>query len=260
MFKFKILYLGQYFTRITINCKVIAFFLNLKCCTFHRSLLRLVLKKTKYIFFSIKVKEVILLLRPKKGKTINERITEIFSGVVFHKLKSKNQSFMKRIKIIEGDFQFAGLGISEEFRDYIIKNAQIVLHAAADVKFDRSLKKAVEVNVRGTRDLLSMLEQAKKIEAIVYVSTVFSNCVNDTIEEKFYPPPTDSDKMIEFVENMDENFEKHINKGTRDLIHPWPNTYVYTKALAEDIVRRYSLTLPIAVVRPSIVSNFLYSF
>ncbi|CAO1331806.1 unnamed protein product [Diamesa hyperborea] len=201
----------------------------------------------------IKVKEVILLLRPKRGKTSDERLAEIFSGIVFHKLKSNNQSFMKRIRIVEGDFQIAGLGISEESREYIIKNAQIVLHAAADVKFDRSLKKAVEVNVRGTRDLLRMLEKAEKIEAIVYVSTVYSNCVNATIEEKFYPPPTDSDKMIEFVENMDENFEKHINKATRDLIHPWPNTYVYTKALTEDIVRRYSLTLPIAVVRPSIV-------
>lgn len=181
----------------------------------------------------------------------------MFSGVVFYKLKTKDQSFMKRIRVIEGDLQIAGLGISEESRDYIIKNAQIVLHAAADVKFDRSLKKAVEVNVRGTRDLLRILEKAEKIESIVYVSTVYSNCVNSTIEEKFYAPPTDSDKMIEFVENMDENFEKQINKATQELIHPWPNTYVYTKALTEDIVRQYSLTLPISIVRPSIVSSFV---
>ncbi|CAO1365557.1 unnamed protein product [Diamesa serratosioi] len=201
----------------------------------------------------IKVKEIVLLLRPKKGKTTNERITEMFSGVVFHKLKTNDLSFMKRIKIIEGDLQVAGLGLSEESQDYIRKNAQIVFHVAADVKFDRSLKKAVEVNVRGTRDLLRMLEKAEKIEAIVYVSTVYSHCVNLTIEEKFYPPPTDADKMIEFVENMDENFEKKINKLTQDLIHPWPNTYVYSKALAEDIVRRFSMILPISVVRPSIV-------
>ena len=181
----------------------------------------------------------------------------MFSGVVFHKLKIKDQMLMNRIRIVEGDLQIAGLGISEESQEYITKNAQIVFHAAADVKFDRSLKKAVEVNVRGTRDLLSMLEKAEKIEAIVYVSTVYSNCVNGTIEEKFYPPPTNSDKMIDFVENMDENFEKQINKATQDLIHPWPNTYVYTKALTEDIVRRYSLVLPISVVRPSIVSNFV---
>lgn len=196
------------------------------------------------------------MLRPKKGKTTKERITEIFSCVVFNKLRTVDSSFMRRIRIIDGDVQIAGLGMSEESRDYIIKNAQIVLHVAADVHFDRSLKKAVEVNVRGTRDLLRMLEKAEKIEAIVYVSTVYSNCINSTIEEKFYPPPTDSEKMIKFVENMEEKFEKKINKLTQELIHPWPNTYVYSKALAEDIVRQYSLTLPIAVVRPSIVSNF----
>lgn len=37
------------------------------------------------------------------------------------------------------------------------------------------------------------------------------------------------------------------------LIKGWPNTYTYTKALAEDLVRANSKGLPVAVFRPAIV-------
>lgn len=38
----------------------------------------------------------------------------------------------------------------------------------------------------------------------------------------------------------------------------WPNTYVFTKAIAEDIVKTVGKDLPIAIVRPSI-SNYYFS-
>jgi hypothetical protein len=36
------------------------------------------------------------------------------------------------------------------------------------------------------------------------------------------------------------------------LLGGWPNTYTYTKAIAEDTVRRLAGDLPVAVFRPSI--------
>lgn len=36
------------------------------------------------------------------------------------------------------------------------------------------------------------------------------------------------------------------------LIGKWPNTYVFTKSIAEDVVRKEAGNLPLAVVRPSI--------
>lgn len=39
------------------------------------------------------------------------------------------------------------------------------------------------------------------------------------------------------------------------LIGDWPNTYTYTKALAEDIVRRNSEGIPVGVFRPAIVTS-----
>lgn len=36
------------------------------------------------------------------------------------------------------------------------------------------------------------------------------------------------------------------------LLRAWPNTYAYTKAIAEDTVRTVGKDLPIGVFRPSI--------
>ena len=37
------------------------------------------------------------------------------------------------------------------------------------------------------------------------------------------------------------------------LLQDWPNTYTYTKSLAEDLVKSHSKGLPVAVFRPAIV-------
>jgi fatty acyl-CoA reductase len=36
------------------------------------------------------------------------------------------------------------------------------------------------------------------------------------------------------------------------LLKKWPNTYAFTKAIAEDVVQEFGKGLPIAVVRPAI--------
>jgi len=41
------------------------------------------------------------------------------------------------------------------------------------------------------------------------------------------------------------------------LIGEWPNSYAYTKAIAEDTVRQYSVGIPTCIVRPSIITSTL---
>ncbi len=44
-------------------------------------------------------------------------------------------------------------------------------------------------------------------------------------------------------------------RRARDL--GWPNTYTFTKSLAESLIRKYAADLPVAIVRPSIVESSL---
>lgn len=43
------------------------------------------------------------------------------------------------------------------------------------------------------------------------------------------------------------------------IISSWPNTYAFTKALAEDYVRRKNKGLPIGIFRPAI-GNFYFQY
>lgn len=88
------------------------------------------------------------------------------------------------------------------------------------------------------------------LQVFVHISTAFSQCVHEHVEERFYTPSVDPFELIRAIEQesrMDE-FEIMAKK----IIEPWPNTYAFTKSLAEEVVHRYKTKLPIAVVRPSI--------
>lgn len=155
------------------------------------------------------------------------------------------------MKTIEGDLRETNLGLSEDSQDLIINNTEIVMHLAADVRFDESLKDAVNTNVRATRDLLQLAERIKNLEVVLYMSTAYSNSTRTFIAEKFYPTPIEPNVIIKLTESMQDDSE--FNIMTQKIIHPWANTYAYTKQLAEDLVKQYGYRLPLCIIRPSIV-------
>lgn len=149
--------------------------------------------------------------------------------------------------------------MSADDKRLVIETTEVVIHAAADVRFDQVIKTAVETNVRGTRELCRLAEKIRNLVSVVYVSTAYSHCPKTSIEETFYDPPANPDNMIGLVDNLDKDAEKLFDSVTNELIKPWPNTYVYTKALSEDVVRKFGERLPLAIVRPSI-SEYKGSF
>ncbi|EDS35447.1 fatty acyl-CoA reductase 1 [Culex quinquefasciatus] len=197
------------------------------------------------------VSEILLLSRAKKGKTPYERLASILgSEPIFTTYHSNPEHYHDKIKIIDGDISKNQLSISNDDLSYVVNNANIFFHAAADVRFDESLKESVETNVRGTLEVLKIAAQAKVLDVFVYISTAFSNCTRNTIEEKFYKPQVDPYLLIKLVEM--EQDEESFEVLSRKIIEPWPNTYAFTKALAEDLVRQFADKVPVAVIRPSI--------
>lgn len=137
----------------------------------------------------------------------------------------------------------------------------IILHAAADVRFDNTLQELSLVNLRGTRELLKMAQECKQLNMFAYISTAFSHCERKFIEEKFYETPIDPEEMIKIAEYYEENPQDAgiLEIITENFVHPWPNTYSFSKALSEELLRQYGDRVPIVVIRPSI-SKFLNDF
>ncbi|XP_071576188.1 fatty acyl-CoA reductase wat-like [Temnothorax nylanderi] len=192
-----------------------------------------------------------VFMRAKKEKSPEQRIREHFDNSVYDRLKKEQPNFSTKIIMIEADLSKLDLGLSQESRERLL-DTNVIFHAAATVRFNEPIRIAVNINVRGTKQLLLIAKEMPNLKAFVYVSTAFAHCVHNFIEESYYPPPIETDKILTLLDILDD---EKLNKFTPTLIGKWPNSYAYTKAIAEDTVRQYSVGIPTCIVRPSIVTS-----
>lgn len=155
--------------------------------------------------------------------------------------------------MVNGDLNLPNAGLSAQDIELLCDEVEIVVHAAADVRFNIPLLELVQSNVRSTRDILEMAKNMKRLEVFAYVSTAYSNCPLDVVEEKFYEPPMDPDFWLRMLDHCKTPEDRLILEVIEQhIMHPWPNSYTYTKALTENLVKRYSENFPTIVIRPSI--------
>ncbi|XP_015598050.1 fatty acyl-CoA reductase wat [Cephus cinctus] len=203
------------------------------------------------------LKKLYILVRAKKGSSPTERLKKYLKDDFFNELRKTVPDFEKKIVLIEGDLSENGIGLSIIDRHSLIEEVNIVVHNAANVKFDIKVELALRINVLGTQSVLDLVSQCKNIKAFVYVSTAYSNCIYTDIEEKFYPSPADL-KMVNDMIKADLETPNGINKAAlKMLLGDIPNIYVFSKATAENFVKDYSkkVNFPCAVFRPSIVAS-----
>jgi fatty acyl-CoA reductase len=97
--------------------------------------------------------------------------------------------------------------------------------------------------------MLDLAETFDNLKSFVYVSTAFSNTHRKIIEEKVYDPPIQYEKVFEVFDRNDPYEMQQLEKMALKI---FPNTYVFTKNLAEKLVSERNL--PSGIVRPSIVA------
>ncbi|XP_044261428.1 fatty acyl-CoA reductase wat-like [Tribolium madens] len=198
------------------------------------------------------ISKIYILVRPKKGKSVDERFCDLFDFPCFERLKKENPGFRKKIVFVSGDCEQPNLGISQETEDVLIAETSIVIHAAANVKFDQPLRIATYINVRSTQDCIHLAKKMPNLKAFIYVSTAYSNFPYFDIDETLYEPAMRSKNLLSVVDSLDD---ETLNKVTPGLLGKWPNAYVFTKTIAENLMKSEENNLPIAIVRPAIVMS-----
>lgn len=196
------------------------------------------------------IKRLYLLVRPKKGKEPEQRIDEITASKLFDKLRADQPDFKKKLVPICGDILHDNLGICQTDEQHMIDNVQIVFHSAATVRFDEEMKLSVDMNIHGVNRVIQFCKKIKNIESFLHVSTAYANCNEMKIEEKVYEPPLHPSKILDAADWMETEI---LNILTPKMIKNRPNTYTYTKSIAEYVVYEAKEDLPVAIFRPSIV-------
>ncbi|CAH2101739.1 unnamed protein product [Euphydryas editha] len=198
------------------------------------------------------VENLYLLVRQKRGKDIYTRIEEMFDDPVFNRLKAEVPKFRHKIVAIPADCEAAGLGLTISDRQTLIEKVNVIFHSAATVKFDEHLRAALLTNVQAPLYLLQLAKDMKGLKVFMHISTAYSNSHLSRIEEKFYPCETDCEKLQQMIDKLTD---EQINDVLPVILGDRPNTYTFTKALAEKELRRNSGSVPLGIFRPAIVSS-----
>jgi nucleoside-diphosphate-sugar epimerase len=134
------------------------------------------------------------------------------------------RSVAPRVVPVAGDLTRLRAGLSPRDVERVVAEVTHVVHAGATVRFDEPLARARQVNVFGTRQLLELGQRMRRLERFVHVSTTFV-CGDrpGALLEGPAPPGR------------------------------FRNTYERTKHEAEEAARSAMATLPVTIVRPSIV-------
>nr|UEV87811.1 fatty acyl reductase 5 [Maruca vitrata] len=206
----------------------------------------------KLLYSCPELDRIYLLMRGKKGVKSEDRLAQLYnSSVCFDRLKSeKPDIFFSKVFVISGDIMEPGLGLSEEDRALLVNRVNVIFHVAASVRFDDPLPFAAKLNLGGTREIVELSKEVRNLNALVHVSTSYSNTNRKVIEEVMYPPHADWRETLEVCENIDEHSLRVL---TPKYLGEIPNTYTFTKQLAEHVVYEQKGQLPAIILRPSIV-------
>lgn len=208
--------------------------------------------------------KIYLLIRPKKGKNAAERLDELFDSKLFDLTKTKIENFREKICLVDGDLALPNLGLSDQDRQMLIDNVNIVFNSAASIKFNDPLNLAVNMNIESTKKLINLAYKMKHLEVFVHVSTAYVNCDCKHLDEKLYEPEHDPEWLIKQIQLIEENPVEESEKTVlfekmREILvsKEKPNTYVFTKKIAESLVESEcrKKNVPVCIVRPSVIGS-----
>jgi len=103
--------------------------------------------------------------------------------------------------------------------------------------------------------MVALAKNCKKLVSMVYVSTCYTNATRHSgtdIREKVYPINFDPYEIIKEVTAMTP---EEADKATPHIIGQHPNSYTFSKMIAEHIVLEEKENIPLCIVRPSIIGG-----
>jgi len=195
------------------------------------------------------IDKIYCLVRDKNGHSAAERLNEITSSKVFDKMRKKEAKFIDRLEPVNGNILEADFGISDKAKlDEILKSVDVVFHLAGTVKLDQDIKTSLLVNVVGLQKTINMCKKMPNLQAFVYVSSIYANSTGSYIEERIYPSKVEPQKILNLLEWMEDDW---LDLATKKLIEDKPNTFTYTKWIAESLLEREASEMPVVILRPS---------
>lgn len=169
---------------------------------------------------------------------------------MFSRILKEKPQVLSKITPVFGDVTQHNLALSRSHFEKVLE-ANLVFHVAASLKLEYTLKPNLILNLIGTKNVIDVVKMMPNLNLMVQFSTGFCCPEQEILEEKIVDWSDDPLEVIKLTEWMTEDA---MAKLQPHLLKTHPNTYTYTKRLAETLCRdEYEKGLNICIVRPSIV-------
>ncbi|XP_023248513.1 fatty acyl-CoA reductase 1 [Copidosoma floridanum] len=198
---------------------------------------------------------VYVLLRVKKGQDFRDKCDKLRADPVFESLRKAKVDLTSKLIPIKGDLTQERLGLSDEDHKSLVEQTSVIFHNGSSPRLDEQVTVALQTNVHGTRRMLELARECKRLKVFVLVSSAYSHCPERVVEEKFYRSPADLKTVDDMIAADTETKPGLTKESLRMLLGHWPNIFTFTKATAEELVRQCAgrASFACCVFRPSVV-------
>lgn len=168
-------------------------------------------------------RRVFALVRARDDEAARERLDAVLANL----FGARGEQYRPRVEAIAGELTAPGLGLPAARREALAEQVSTIVHSAASVSFTLPLAEARQINLEGTRQMLSLAELALERGGLTrygHISTAY----------------------------VAGNHVGRFSECDLDVGQAFHNTYEQTKFEAEQLVRAHD-DLPFTILRPSIV-------
>lgn len=226
------------------------------------------------------VRRITCIVRPKSRQQPVERLKGVLDTAALRILRDQHAEgfdafIASKVGAVSGDLSKPKIGLSPEDIAGLKGDVDILVNVAASVDFTPPLNDAVQTNVEGA---LGALELARELGVpFAHVSTCYvagyasgwvpeavdPSCPNKDIDN--FDPEKELVLVQRVIQRIIEDREDPTQPPPRRRLRTegearsralgWPNTYTYTKSLAEKLLTQRKGDVPLAIVRPAIVES-----
>lgn len=208
------------------------------------------------------VSSITLCIRPKTGFEILERFKDLLNQKAFLNISAEKRSWaLAHIHFVEWDLldpNFGGMNNTDSVWNTQLKfSIDLVIHVAASVEYFPPIFEAVMTNFYATVNLYKWACCCVKHVQFIHVSTCYIHSYlpsNAIINESLQSPPTNLHPN--YIHSLLYKSEMWWNVHGYSMQSKWPNTYTFTKYLAEWFLKesqQKETNCSIVIVRPATV-------
>jgi alcohol-forming fatty acyl-CoA reductase len=164
----------------------------------------------------------------------------------------------KKVIPVVGELTENNFGFNDDVLEKLCNEVNIVFHSAATIKFNTHLATAIKINLVGTKVVIDFAKSLRNLVSFVHISTAFCNScyLNQGIKEQVYASECDPYDMMKLIDGNNNMADKLYQTGTPELqaiLKSHPNTYTFTKQMAENLILLEMKNYPVGICRPSVV-------